>query len=54
MRAFMNRLKRSKEIVMICACFPFFSSETVNENWKDSPSSMLPIYHELIKHGLRI
>ncbi|XP_039120236.1 serine carboxypeptidase II-2-like [Dioscorea cayenensis subsp. rotundata] len=29
-------------------------SEIVNSNWKDSPSSMLPIYHELIKHGLRI
>ncbi|XP_039117637.1 serine carboxypeptidase II-2-like [Dioscorea cayenensis subsp. rotundata] len=29
-------------------------SATINENWKDSPSSMLPIYHELINQGLRI
>ncbi|KAG9455922.1 hypothetical protein H6P81_000430 [Aristolochia fimbriata] len=29
-------------------------SDLVNENWKDSPSSMLPIYHELIRAGLRI
>ncbi|XP_044472069.1 serine carboxypeptidase II-2 [Mangifera indica] len=29
-------------------------SETVNNNWKDSPLSVLDIYHELIRHGLRI
>ncbi|XXG64567.1 hypothetical protein AAC387_Pa05g2478 [Persea americana] len=29
-------------------------SEVVNSNWKDSPSSILHIYHELIRSGLRI
>lgn len=29
-------------------------SDVVNNNWKDSPRSVLPIYHELINHGLRI
>ncbi|XP_042405998.1 serine carboxypeptidase II-2-like [Zingiber officinale] len=29
-------------------------SDAVNENWKDSESSVLHIYHELISQGLRI
>ncbi|KAF8392995.1 hypothetical protein HHK36_021236 [Tetracentron sinense] len=29
-------------------------SEEINSNWKDSPSSVLDIYHELIHSGLRI
>ncbi|WVZ51475.1 hypothetical protein U9M48_002620 [Paspalum notatum var. saurae] len=29
-------------------------SDTINENWGDSPRSMLPIYKELIAAGLRI
>ncbi|KAH0871469.1 hypothetical protein HID58_078491 [Brassica napus] len=29
-------------------------SDVVSENWKDSPSSVLNIYHELIAAGLRI
>ncbi|XP_077238165.1 serine carboxypeptidase II-2-like [Tasmannia lanceolata] len=29
-------------------------SDVVNKNWKDSPLSMLPLYHELIVSGLRI
>ncbi|XP_074558305.1 serine carboxypeptidase II-2 [Curcuma longa] len=29
-------------------------SDAVNENWKDSESSVLHIYHELISEGLRI
>lgn len=29
-------------------------SEIVNENWKDSPTSMFPIYRRLIASGLRI
>ncbi|XP_020083134.1 serine carboxypeptidase II-2-like [Ananas comosus] len=29
-------------------------SDVVNENWKDSPRSVLHIYHELVRHGLRI
>ncbi|PKA49204.1 cathepsin A (carboxypeptidase C) [Apostasia shenzhenica] len=29
-------------------------SDTVNENWKDSAVSILPIYKELIDYGLRI
>lgn len=29
-------------------------NDAVNENWKDSPRSVLPIYHELINSGLRI
>ncbi|KAJ8750680.1 hypothetical protein K2173_015861 [Erythroxylum novogranatense] len=29
-------------------------SDLINENWKDSPSSVLDIYHELIRFGLRI
>ncbi|XP_078433607.1 serine carboxypeptidase II-2-like [Wolffia australiana] len=29
-------------------------SDLVNENWKDSPKSVLDIYHELMKNGLRI
>ncbi|KAM0823448.1 hypothetical protein ACQ4PT_070867 [Festuca glaucescens] len=29
-------------------------SDTINSNWRDAPSSMLPIYKELIGAGLRI
>ncbi|XP_057731364.1 serine carboxypeptidase II-2 [Arachis stenosperma] len=29
-------------------------SEAVNSNWKDSPSTVLDVYHELIGSGLRI
>ncbi|XP_051183430.1 serine carboxypeptidase 2 [Lolium perenne] len=29
-------------------------SDTINSNWRDAPSSMLPIYKELIEAGLRI
>ncbi|CAN6482102.1 unnamed protein product [Victoria cruziana] len=29
-------------------------SDLVSDHWKDSPRSILPIYHELIKFGLRI
>ncbi|KAG1326527.1 Serine carboxypeptidase II-2 [Cocos nucifera] len=29
-------------------------SDIVNENWRDSPRSVLHIYHELIHYGLRI
>ncbi|XP_020083481.1 serine carboxypeptidase II-2-like [Ananas comosus] len=29
-------------------------SNVINENWHDTPSSVLNIYHELIQHGLRI
>lgn len=29
-------------------------SDAVNENWQDSPASILPVYRELIDHGLRI
>ncbi|XP_016200437.1 serine carboxypeptidase-like 29 isoform X2 [Arachis ipaensis] len=29
-------------------------SETININWKDSPSTVLDVYHELIGSGLRI
>ena len=31
-----------------------FCSDDVSRNWKDSPSSVLNIYHELIAAGLRI
>ena len=31
-----------------------FCSELVNTNWKDSPRTMLDVYHELIHSGLRI
>ena len=31
-----------------------FCSKVVGEHWKDSPSSVLDIYHELIAAGLRI
>lgn len=29
-------------------------SETVNENWLDSPSSVLDIYREFLHSGIRI
>ena len=31
-----------------------FGSDVLNKNWKDSESSMLPIYKELVAAGLRI
>jgi hypothetical protein len=32
----------------------FFCSEVVNGNWKDSPRTVLDVYHELIDSGLRV
>ncbi|WZZ76493.1 hypothetical protein YC2023_087863 [Brassica napus] len=38
----------------VCRRGLVFCSDVVSENWKDSPSSVLNIYHELIAAGLRI
>ncbi|XP_031247611.1 serine carboxypeptidase II-2 [Pistacia vera] len=54
---YFNRPEVRKALHVIPAAAPAkwdTCSDLVSSNWKDSPRSVLDIYHELIHHGLRI
>lgn len=44
----------TKTVYSVIFDFFMFCSDEINLHWKDSPKSMLDVYHELIRSGLRI